>query len=566
MSSCDLGTLCLSRHRPGFNQRQQRYLTKSRGVFRTHNVHTYQLGHADIERHFAFCALLRSHERMRIENEALKREVYARHAEDIAAYNDGKDSWVKQVEQMVLAWYRQQPLVWIIVARHCLRVYFAHQQHSRPVTLNVQLADTISIREKAIAMAWCRTLGFLIGLLIVSADGLLADGYSETWPQWRGPRRDGSVSSDAWPDSLQSTHLVQLWRKELPPSYSGPVVSTDKVFVTYTRDKKYEGVRALDRECGKEVWRAEWEGAMEVAGMGTSMGSWIRATPAYDVDGLFVAGMRDVLVCLDPQTGVERWRADFHTRYGTPIPELGFVSSPLVIGDGVYVQAADSFVRVDKQTGKSVWRCLVRRDVGQGSYSSPNLAVIHGQPQLLVANIPAIAGVDPASGNVLWQRQLDSYDQGCILAPIAYRGGVFTSTRASRTAYYPLTNRDGNFTITDGWKNKLVIYMSSPVVVGDHVYAHLKNGRFACIDLRSGQEKWISGRPFGKYCSMIRREDRILGLTNEGQLLLIHADPDRFVLVDSRTISTAETWGHLAIAGKQIYVRAKNDIAAYRWQ
>ena len=78
------------------------------------------------------------------------------------------------------------------------------------MTLNVPLADTVSIREKAIAMARCRTLGFLIGLLIVSADRLLADGYSETWPQWRGPRRDGSVSSDAWPDSLQSNHLVQL--------------------------------------------------------------------------------------------------------------------------------------------------------------------------------------------------------------------------------------------------------------------------------------------------------------------------------------------------------------------
>jgi outer membrane protein assembly factor BamB len=395
---------------------------------------------------------------------------------------------------------------------------------------------------------------------------LLADGYGETWPQWRGPQRDGSVTGNSWPDRLQGSALEQSWRVDLPPSYSGPIVSADNVYVTYTRDMKYEGVRALDRQSGKEVWSTEWEGAMEVAALGTSMGSWIRATPTYDGEQLFVAGMPDLLVCLDAKTGAERWRADFHKRYGTPLPELGFVCSPLVVDDRVYVQTADSFVSVDKRTGKSLWRCLERRDKGQGSYSSPDFGIIHGRPQLLVANIDAIAGVDPVAGDVLWKRVIDSYDQGCILAPVAYRGGVFTSTRASRTAYYPLTNRDGRFTITDGWKNKLVIYMSSPVVIGDYAYVHLKNGRFACVDLRSGKITWTSGRPFGEYCSMVWRKDRLLALTNEGQLLLIHANPDRFILADSRSISTAETWGHLAIAGQQIYIRERDAIAAYRWQ
>ena len=408
-------------------------------------------------------------------------------------------------------------------------------------------------------------------LWICTSESLLQAGEGETWPQWRGPGRNGSVSSGSWPGSLRDSHLTQCWRVELPPSYSGPVVSTDRVFVTYTRDKKFEGVRALDRQSGKEVWKAEWEGAMTVAGLGSSMGSWIRATPAHDGERLFVAGMPDVLVCLDSQSGSERWRADFHARYGTPLPELGFVCSPLVVKDGVYVQTADSFVKVDRKTGKSVWRCLVRKEkgsqkMGQGSYSSPDFAVIHGRPQLLVANIDAIAGVDPSEGKVLWKRVLDSYDQGCVLAPIAYGSGIFTSSRASRTGHYPLTFRKKQFTISNGWKNKLVIYMSSPVVVGDFAYAHLKNGRFACIDLRDGKINWISNRPFGKYCSMVWRKDRILALTNDGQLLLIHADPDRFVLADSRKISTAETWGHLAIVGQHIYIRERNAIAAYRWK
>ena len=401
---------------------------------------------------------------------------------------------------------------------------------------------------------------------------LLGAAENASWPQWRGPQRDGSVSSAPWPERLQETHLLQHWRVELPPSYSGPVVMQDKVFVTFTRDKRYEGVRALDRKSGEKLWETEWEGAMEVAKLGTSMGSWIRATPTADGGRLFVAGMPDLLVCLDSHTGAELWRADFHKRYGTPLPELGFVCSPLVVGDGVYVQTADSFVKVDKKTGKSLWRSLVRKgkasrdDLGQGNYSSPDFAVIHGRSQLLVADIDAIAGVDPANGKVLWHRVLDSYDQGCILAPIVYRNGIYTSTRASRSGHYPLEYRDQKFSITDGWKNKLIVYMSSPVLIGDYAYAHLKNGRFACTDLRTGKVQWISNRTFGKYCSMVWNKDRILALTNEGQLVLLRADPEEFALLDSRTVSTEETWGHLAIVGRHVYVRERNAVVVFRWQ
>jgi outer membrane protein assembly factor BamB len=413
--------------------------------------------------------------------------------------------------------------------------------------------------------------GILTALLVSGVGQLLMAQDGEIWPQWRGANRDGSVVGAPWPDGLQEPSLTLQWRIELPPSYSGPVVSKDRVFVTYTRDEEFEGVSALNRKNGKEVWKTEWEGAMQVDPVGASMGSWIRATPTFDGESLFVAGMPDLLVCLDAKQGAERWRVDFPTRYGTPLPELGFACSPLVIEDGVFVQAADSFVRVDKRTGKSDWRTLVRHEkgqgeMGQGAYSSPDFAVLHGQPQLLVANIDAISGVHPTTGRVFWKRTLDSYEQGCILAPIVYGGGILTSTRASQTGYYPVMRRNDQFTITDGWKNKLVVYMSGPIVIGDFAYAHLKNGRFACIDLRDGKIKWISSRPFGRYCSMVWRKDRILALTNDGRLLLIHADPDRFVLADSRTVSVEETWGHIAIAGKDIYIRERNAIAAYRWQ
>jgi GrpB-like predicted nucleotidyltransferase (UPF0157 family) len=85
----------------------RRYFTKDAGGYRTHNIHVYQADHPDAERHLAFCAYLRVHEAERKEYEDLKRQVYALHPNDIAAYNTGKDAWIKRLEPIAIAWYRK---------------------------------------------------------------------------------------------------------------------------------------------------------------------------------------------------------------------------------------------------------------------------------------------------------------------------------------------------------------------------------------------------------------------------------------------------------------------------
>jgi GrpB-like predicted nucleotidyltransferase (UPF0157 family) len=85
----------------------RRLFTKDRDGVRTHNVHLFAIGSPEIERHLAFCVYLRAHAEARREYEALKRAVYARHPADIAAYMDGKDVWIKRIEPLAVAWYRQ---------------------------------------------------------------------------------------------------------------------------------------------------------------------------------------------------------------------------------------------------------------------------------------------------------------------------------------------------------------------------------------------------------------------------------------------------------------------------
>lgn len=416
----------------------------------------------------------------------------------------------------------------------------------------------------------CLPLLLAAGCLIHEC-GFAADSTA-IWPQWRGPSRDGQAAlSPAWPESVNESTLVQKWQVALGPSYSGPIVAVDRVFVTETRGKETEVVQALSRADGKVLWTAEWSGEMSVPFFARENGSWIRATPAYDGESLFVAGMRDVLVCLDAANGKEKWRVDFVERFKTELPAFGFVSSPLIDGEFVYVQAAASFVKLNKRTGETVWRTLEDGGGMFGSaFSSPFKATIAGQRQFLVQTREKLAGVDEDTGKELWSQKIEAFRGMNILTPVVFGDAVFTSSYGGKAWLFDVSKggdssaKESEMSVTERWANKTQGYMSTPVIIDGHAYTHLKNQRFACIELATGKDKWIS-TPFGKYCSLVAQGRKILALDERGDLLLINANPEKFELIDQRHISDSPAWAHLAVCGDEVFVRDLKGLSVLRW-
>lgn len=401
----------------------------------------------------------------------------------------------------------------------------------------------------------------LLTILLGVCGAALANDAQATWPQWRGPMRDGQLPPTNWPESLDADHLTQSWRMELGPSYSGPVVDDEYVYTTETRDAKIEVVTALSRKTGEQVWSTSWEGSMVVPFFAASNGSWIRSTPAIDEQSIYVAGMCDVLVCLDKKTGDERWKVDFKQRYDTQLPKFGFVASPLVDGNVVYVQAAGGVVKVDNATGESIWRTSDGDEGMNSAFSSPIVAEVAGKRQLVVQGREKLMGIDLESGEVLWSQAIQAFRGMNILTPTMYNGALLTSAHSGVTQLWDVSDHGQ---VAERWKVQAQAYMSSPVIVDGHAYLHLKNQRFACIDLEQGEQKWRT-KPFGKYWSMVAADNRILALDENGTLRLIAADPEEFRLIDERKVSQAPAWAHLAIVGDELFVRELEALAAYRW-
>jgi len=416
-----------------------------------------------------------------------------------------------------------------------------------------------------------RKTPYLVSLLILAVSAgpsVPADGAAleaPTWSQWRGHDRDGRVPGSEWPDSLEG--LSRIWTVPLGKGYPGPIVTGDRVFVFETVDRKTVAVRALDRSTGEGIWKKSWSAEGSVPFFAQANGDWVRSTPAFDGKTLYVGDMMEVVAALDAATGEERWRVDVPERFGTGIPQFGFASSPLIDGDGLYIQAANSLVKLDKSTGATMWRALeATNDIGtSGAFSSPIIATLGGKRQLVVLTRAALNGVDPDTGEVLWSRSVPSFRGMNILTPVVHNDSVFTSPYKNGSFLFTLRKQDAGFAVEETWTNKASGYMSSPVVIDGHAYIHLGNGRVDCIDLESGTSRWRT-QPLGKYWSMAWQGHKILALSDNGSLYLVRANPEAFELLDTGEVTGKSTWGHLAVDGEHLFVRELEAITAYRWK
>jgi len=87
----------------GIPGRRYFYRNNTEGI-RTHQIHTFQADSPGVIRHLAFRDFLRAHPDLALAYSLLKQRLAAAHPDDIEAYMDGKDAFIKVTEAMALAW------------------------------------------------------------------------------------------------------------------------------------------------------------------------------------------------------------------------------------------------------------------------------------------------------------------------------------------------------------------------------------------------------------------------------------------------------------------------------
>jgi hypothetical protein len=199
------------------------------------------------------------------------------------------------------------------------------------------------------------------------------------------------------------------------------------------------------------------------------------------------------------------------------------------------------------------------------AFSSPFPTVIGGVQQILVQTRNDLAGVNPEDGSILWKTGVEAFRGMNIVTPTVHNENVFTSSYGGGSFLFAVDSSQQDKPVQQLWRNKVQGYMSSPIVIGNHAYIHLRNQRFACLNLETGEEAWVT-TPFGRYWSMVAAGDQILALDETGDLRLIHATPEAYELIGEAKVAEQESWAHLAVEGRELYIRDLEGLTAYAWQ
>ena len=379
----------------------------------------------------------------------------------------------------------------------------------------------------------------------------LAQRPNPDWSQWRGPRRDGTVTTPLpakWPVAL-----TKRWELTVGAGHSSPVVAGDRV-VLHARQGDREITRAVLLSTGKELWRDEYAAPYTVNPAARAHGPGPKSTPAVARGRVFTFGITGVLSALDLETGKLLWR----TAPPAAPPEFGTAMSPLVDGPLVIAHTGGTnkgaLTAFDAATGAPRWQWT-----GDGpAYASPVVATIGGTRHLITQTQKSIVSVNAANGALLWQASFTTpYEQNSV-TPVVTGDLVIYSGLDSGVTAVRLARKGNQWVASPAWRNEQVsMYMSSPVITGTTLYglSHRNRGQFFALDLATGKTLWTTAGREGDNASFIASGSLLLLSTTNAELIVARPNPAKFEEIRRYTVADSALWAHPALAPRALLVK-----------
>jgi outer membrane protein assembly factor BamB len=378
------------------------------------------------------------------------------------------------------------------------------------------------------------------------------------WTDFRGPLRDGEYRDVPILQEWPAGGLKPIWKQPAGGGYASFVVARGRAFTIEQRGSQ-EVAAAYDVATGREVWTNAW-----AADFRESMGGdGPRATPTWSDGRVYALGATGELRALDERSGRVIWRTNILTDSGAENLPWGMSASPLVVDEAIVVlpggPSGQSVAGYDRETGKRLWSAL---DDMQ-AYSSPMLATLKGVRQLLVFSATRLTGLSPANGQLLWSYPFATHNGINAAQPIVIGDNrVFISASYGAGAAMLELSRDADgFAVREVWRNTRMKNRFSTSVLRDGVIYGLDESILAAIDAETGELKWKGGR-YG-YGQLLLADNNLIVLTEDGDLALVRATPERHQELARFPVLEGKTWNVPALAGGYLLVRNLAEMAAF---
>jgi len=380
----------------------------------------------------------------------------------------------------------------------------------------------------------------IAALLTTFATGLAADN----WPTWRGPTRDGVSAETGLPIRWSPDENI-AWKLEMPAwSGSTPIIWGERIFLNVA-DGKDLWLWSLDRAKGGVLWKRHLSGG-DHQERKQNMSS-----PSPVTDGRHVWAMTGtgILKAFDFD-GHEVWTRDIQADYGKFGLNWGYASSPLLFGDALFVQVLHGMktddpsyvLRIDKATGKTVWRVERPTDAIRESpdaYTTPALLQYDGKTEIVITGGDVVTGHDPETGRELWRADgLNPQNNPAyriVASPIVHGEMIYAPTRVRPLLAIRAGGR-GDVTETHvAWSFDRGPDVPTPVTDGTYFYVVDDRGVVHCLDAGTGEIVYGPERlkPGTYSASPVLADGRIYVTNEDGLTSVFKAGPSFEILAEN---------------------------------
>lgn len=383
---------------------------------------------------------------------------------------------------------------------------------------------------------------------------------SEDWPQFLGPRRNGS-SEEKIADSWASSEPKQLWKKSVGAGFAGPVVLQETVLL-FHRQANSEVLTAFEAATGKLKWENKKPTSYR-DDFGFDEGP--RAVPTIDEGRVYAMGAEGLVRCVSFADGKDVWSVPAMREFKANKGFFGMACSPLVTGDLVILNIGGAqsagIVAFEKTTGKVRWKATDQ----EASYASPVLMAFEGKSDAVVFTREGLVILEAASGKEVAQFPWRSRMNASVNAatPLVVGNNIFLS--ASYDTGAVLLERVGP-KLKKIWSGdeSLSSHYATPVYHDGYLYGF--HGRqemgpsFRCVEFATGKVAW-SQDAFGAGSAIIAGENLLI-LKESGELLLAQASPKGFRSSGATHILGSGTRAYPALSHGRLYGRDKTALVA----
>lgn len=387
-------------------------------------------------------------------------------------------------------------------------------------------------------------------------------GAAADWVHFLGPNYDGIAPLD----KFDPKGLTEVWSRELGPGCSSVTVAEGRLFTMGNRADR-DIVYCLDPKTGDEKWTFGYDCEL----MPKLYEGGPNSTPTIADGRIYTLSRKGQVYCLDAESGEKIWEAS----YGQWSPKggwWGFSDSPVVWGDKVFVNLTDKGMALARATGTVVW---------SGERAVPAYATILPLPEgnpvvdraaLVVQTCRTLNVLAPATGESMlggapeWAQRKSNNN---AVSPKVYGSGLLVMHAA--TGLSKISRAGGEW--TEEWLCPEFAYgggdwftFNRQVIHGKYLYAIAGRGkgarcRLECVNLDTGAIEWTRPEAFG---NLILAADKLMIVTEMGEIAWGALDGNAYnetfrqKLLDGGVGAGTDGpyWSHPVLHDGHLYVRS----------